>query len=67
MSEYYDNYQENLSILIFEKSNREIPKQECDKLAKNATNRKRYLDSKNKGNLITMDDYAGAEVWAYFQ
>lgn len=57
--------QEHLATLIYEKSNKEIPKEICSNLAKNAISRMKYDASQG----VTKDiaEYADAYVWAYFQ
>ena len=62
---FYEDYENKLSLLIYEKSNGEIPKHICSNLAKNATSRMKY--DMAQGVTKDISEYAGASIWAYFQ
>lgn len=62
---FYQDYEDKLALLIYEKSNGEIPKKVCYTLAKNAIKRRKYDIS--QGINKDLSEYANAYVWAYFQ
>ncbi len=62
---FYENYEKDLTLLIYEKSNGEIPKHICSNLAKNAASRMKY--DMAQGVTKDISEYAGASIWAYFQ
>lgn len=64
-SNFYEDFENKLALLIYEKSNGEIPKNVCSNLAKNATSRMKYDIS--QGVTKDISEYAVASVWAYFQ
>lgn len=62
---FYEDYENKLALLIYEKSNGEIPENVCSNLAKNAISRMKYDAS--QGVSKDIKEYANAYVWAYFQ
>lgn len=62
---FYKDYQKRLLNLILEKSNNEISKKMCIRLAKLGTNRMKYDIS--KGINKSIEEYANMYIEAYLQ
>ncbi len=62
---FYEDYENKLALLIYEKSNGEISEKVCSNLAKNAISRMKYDIC--QGVFKDIGEYADAYVWAYFQ
>lgn len=67
---FYKDYQERLTTLIYEKSNKEIPKEICSNFAINSINMIKYKVScgyyKDISD-IDISEYVDACIWAYYQ
>lgn len=61
----YEECEKSLAVMIFERSKGEIPEFMCERIAKTATKRIRYDES--KGDKKSMEEYADDYIWAYFQ
>lgn len=64
-AEYYENYKKQLSEMIFKKSNGQIPKRVCDRLAGNRTTHKKHTDSQGEKEK-SMEELAFDCISAYF-